>query len=162
MRRIFGLAAVAAFAALVTGSAAGSTGVPRYSVSGIETGVPQNETSPFAGTASSLSAGPAVWSASVMHTDLSGCTTTSESCDITGGTFKLSGLLGTITGTFTGGSITPEQNIVGCTNVRYDVSGQVTTNRGGAFFDVVLTHYQTLLFGQCVTYFATVSGSFGP
>ncbi len=163
MNRILALVATAAAAVAVvaTPASAHASSVPHFTVSGIETGVPQNETSPFAGTAFSLRTGAAVWSASVVHTDLSGCTTTGDSCGITGGSFTLSSLFGKITGSFTGGSITPEQDISGCQNEKYDVSGAVSTNRGDASFVVVLTHYQTMLFGRCVTYFATVTGTFG-
>jgi hypothetical protein len=165
MSRILALAAAvaAAVAVAATPASARAATVPHFAVSGIETGVPQNETSPFAGTAFSPSAGAAVWSASVVHTDLSGCMTTDpgHACLITGGTFTLKSLFGKITGTFSGGTITPEQDISGCQNEKYDVSGAVSTNRGPAQFDVVLTHYQTMLLGRCVTYFATVTGTFG-
>jgi hypothetical protein len=158
------LAAVAAVIAAPASANATQT-LPTYRVSGVETGVPQGETSPFAGVAFSLTAGGAVWSASVDHTALSGCTETSESCTITGGSFQLLSLHGAITGTFIeGGTITPERNILpdSCLNEKYDVAGSLTTNLGPAEFDVVLTHYQVRLFGRCVTYFATVSGTFGP
>lgn len=162
-RILASVAAVAAAVVVATPASARTATVPHFTVSGVETGVPQNETSPFAGTAFSLRTGPAVWNASVVHADLSGCTTTDQSCDITGGSFALSSLFGKIKGSFTGGSIRPEQDILpgSCQNEKYDVSGSVSTNRGGASFDVVLTHYQTMLFGRCVTYFATVSGTFG-
>jgi hypothetical protein len=163
MSRILALTVgVAAFVAVVaTAASAHTASVPHFTVSGIETGVPQNETSPFAGTAFSLRTGAAIWSASVVHDDLSGCSSTDESCAITGGSFSLSSLFGKITGSFTGGTITPEQDISGCQNEKYDVSGDVSTNKGDATFDVVLTHYQTMLLGHCVTYFATVTGTFG-
>jgi hypothetical protein len=105
------------------------------------------------------------WKAVVDHTPLS-----SQPASITGGRFSM----GTVSlapsadfvvGTFTGGTITTINPGIGCTKQTFRVSGTVgnvstsTTSGGTGLFDVVLTHHRMSVFGNCVTYAATVSGS---
>jgi len=164
-RIVVGVVALAAFALLVASPVSATT--PRYSLSGVETGVPQSagggeSTSAFAGTAFSWSAGPATWSAHVTHRSLAACATLGNAC-ITGGSLKLSGVH-TVSGTFSNGSINlVSGNPVTCTSTSvYRVTGLVALVGGGtATFTARLTHYQVKLFGSCVPYFATVSGTFG-
>jgi len=167
MRRIVVLIAALAAVAVVVASPASAATTPRYSVSGIETGIPQSaggdeSTSPFAGTAFSWSAGLAAWAAHVTHHSLDACAALGDGC-ITGGDFSLSGSR-SITGTFESGSIgLISGSSVTCTSTAvYAVSGVVDLTGGGtATFSARLTHYQVKLFGACVPYFATVSGTFG-
>jgi hypothetical protein len=166
MRRIVVLVAACAAAAIVVASPA-SAATPRYALSGVETGIPQpvggdESTSPFAGTALSFTAGFATWSAHVTHHSLDACASLGNSC-ITGGTFSVSGTR-TISGTFTGGSISSVSGSAAtCTSKAvYAVNGVVAVAGGGtATFSVRLTHYQVEFLGTCVPYFATVSGTFG-
>jgi hypothetical protein len=169
MRRIVVAVATCAAVAVVVVSPA-SAAVPRYSVSGVETGVPQSNggdlsTSPFAGTAFSWTAGFATWTAHVQHhaLDSNDCGTLASTGCITGGDFSLSGTK-TITGTFVSGSIVLlSGSPVTCTSTAvYGVTGAVALSGGGtATFAARLTHYQVKLFGSCVPYFGTVSGTFG-
>jgi hypothetical protein len=166
MSRIIVLvAATAAFAVLVVAPSAQGAGLPTYGLTGIETSVPTGNTSSFAGAAFSLTAGTATWSAKVPHNSLSGCTiVTGNPCStiLDGGSFTL----GSLTGTFTaGGTITLiSGSPITCTSTAvFDVRGGVAINGGGTgTFHIRLTHYQTKLFGLCIPYFATVTGSFGP
>ena len=93
------------------------------------------------------------------------CGTPALTACITGGRFSLSGRT-TIAGSFGDGSITPISGrpTPPCTSkVRYGVTGDLDLTGGGAAaFTAVLTHYQVQLFGTCVPYFATVTGTFGP
>jgi hypothetical protein len=173
MSRIIALVAAAIVAAtiLATPASARTSGLPSYRISGVETAIPQDGVSPFAGVAFS-SRGSALWNARVPHESLAGCTSPgSTPCSqvLAGGSFTLSGLFVRIQGTFlSGGPIAlVSGDPVGCTTPTavYSVAGQVSLTKGGsgsATFAVVLTHYQLPLFGSCIPYFATVTGSFGP
>jgi hypothetical protein len=159
------LASTTAVAVLWAAPAAQASSLPTYALTGIETSVPTGDTSSFAGAAFSLTAGAATWSAKVPHTSLSGCTiVTGNPCSsiLDGGSFTL----GSLTGTFVaGGTITlVSGSPVNCTSTAtFDVRGSVAVNGGGTgTFHVRLTHYQTKLFGLCIPYFATVTGTFGP
>jgi hypothetical protein len=161
-------AALAVVAVMTAPASARPLGLPTYSVSGVETGIPQDvgggdSSSPFAGTATSSSGG-AVWKANVVHNALSNCLATTSSCTITGGTFKLVRLFSTVSGRFdSGGTITPLADIGPCVDEQYDVRGTLTTTAGPAEFNATLTHFQAQVpLVGCVTYFATVRGTFGP
>jgi hypothetical protein len=115
----------------------------------------------FAGAA--LGAVPGAWSATVDHTPLG------TSATITGGEFSLAtyrdGALATITGHFTAGTIQQLSGFTGCVNQRYAVNGLLgdvgfrTAGSGTGTFAATLTHYRTKIFGYCVTYSASISGS---
>ncbi len=168
MRRIVAaVAAVAAVVAVVVVPASAGT-APTYRVSGIETGIPtpaggDESTSPFAGVGFSPTAGFASWTAHVEHHSLDACASLGDDC-ITGGDFSISGG-STLTGSFAGGSIALVwgRSAPPCTSKAvYAVTGLVDLDGGGtATFAARLTHYQVQLFGTCVPYFATVSGTFG-
>ncbi len=167
MRRIVVMVAALAAAAVVVVAPASAGTTPSYSVSGLETGIPQptsgdQSTSPFAGAAFSWTAGLATWNAHVTHHSLDACGTLGNGC-ITGGSFSLSGA-STVTGTFESGSIgLISGSSVTCTSKAvYGVTGTVALDGGGtATFSARLTHYQVRLFGSCIPYFATVNGTFG-
>src|SRR5690242_7866560 len=102
----FTLAVVASLtaAALLSSAAFGrALDLYDFSATGIETGVPSNNVSPFSGTAVGTG-GFAIWSASVSRTALDPCATTT----ILGGPFSLTGSGGVkLTGTFnSGGTVT--------------------------------------------------------
>jgi hypothetical protein len=166
MSRIIVLvAAAAAVAVLVVAPAAEGASLPTYALTGIETSVPTGNTSSFAGAAFSLSAGAATWSASVPHDPLTACTAPSSTpCSHirAGGNFSIASLTGAF---IAGGTITllSGSPITCTTTAVFDVKGGVAIDGDGTgTFHVRLTHYQTRLFGVCVPYFATVTGSFGP
>lgn len=172
MRRIVSAVAALAAVAAVAATPASAQTTPTYYVSGIETGIPapaggDESTSPFAGAAFSWTAGLATWTADVTHhaLDSTDCGSPSLIHCITGGDFAISGG-SPISGTFTDGSITRVfgRSSPPCTSkVAYRVIGGVDlAPEGTATFTARLTHYQVQLFGSCVPYFATVSGSFGP
>jgi hypothetical protein len=163
---LFAIAAFVSAAIVVASPAAAATST--FVLSGVETGLPQpvagtdQSTSSFAGTGLSFSAGLATWTAHVTHHSLAACASLGTGC-ITGGTFSLEGS-GTIAGSFTSGSIAlVSGSPISCTSKAvYAVNGVVSLAGGGsATFSARLTHYQVELFGSCVPYFATVSGTFG-
>ncbi len=116
----------------------------------------------FAGTASGDL--PGTFDVHVVHTAL---TTTAT---ITGGTFTLYTVIenapAVATGNFVnGGTVTQiDKNTHGCRAQHYAVSGalaNVTVNGAGAgtgSFTATLTHYRTRIDGECITYFASISG----
>jgi hypothetical protein len=115
----------------------------------------------FAGIASG--ALPGVWSVTVDHTPLG------TSAAITGGDFhlatRLDGTLTAVTGEFTAGTVRQLSGFTGCASQRYAVHGVLgkvgagAARRGTGTLDATLTHYRTKIFGQCVTYSASVRGS---
>jgi hypothetical protein len=165
MARFFALAGLCASLALL--GAGQSTAATRsistaYAVAGIETSIPTNNTSTFGGSALGSSGDAAVWKASVVHQPLSACPFGSgSSCAITGGSFALRSSTGSqLTGTFTGGTVTPVSQQTPCGRQTFDIAGTLATTSGPATFAGRLTHYRKLLFGTCITYFATITGSF--
>jgi len=106
---------------------------------------------------------PGAWSVTVDHTPLG------TSATITDGTFHLAthldGTLTAVTGDFTGGTVTQLSGFTGCVNQRYAVNGVLgdvgsgSVGSGIGTFVATLTHHRTKIFGHCVTYSASVSGS---
>jgi hypothetical protein len=115
----------------------------------------------FAGIASG--ALPGAWSVTVDHTPLG------TSAAITGGDFHLAtrqhGTLTAVTGDFTAGTVRQLSGFTGCASQRYAVHGVLgdvgsgAARRGTGTLDATLTHYRTKIFGQCLTYSASVRGS---
>jgi hypothetical protein len=162
MRGFLVIALAAVLAAAAVPGAGAATGVStKYSVVGIETSIPTNNTSTFGGSAVGSSNDLALWKAAVVHQALSNCPFgTNTSCAITGGTFALqSSAGGTLAGTFVGGKVTPISQGTPCGNQVFGVTGSLATNHGPGTFAATLTHYRTSLFGTCITYFATITGS---
>ena len=159
--RAFPIVAAAAALALTPAAASAAT-APTYSspISGFEYTAAATQGS-FAGAA--LGALPGPWSATVVHTPLG------TSATITGGEFSLvtyrDGVLTTITGDFTGGTVRQLSGFSGCVNQRYAVNGLLgdvglrPAGSGTGTFAATLTHYRTMIFGYCVTYSASISGS---
>jgi hypothetical protein len=152
---------VAAAAALCTGPAAAMAATTSTdSISGLEYAATSAQ-GRFAGIASG--ALPGAWSVSVDHTPLG------TSAVITGGDFhlatRLGGTLTVITGDFTRGTVRQLSGFTGCASQRYAVTGVLggvgpgSAGRGSGTFAATLTHYRTEIFGLCVTYSASVSGS---
>jgi hypothetical protein len=156
-----GLTVVVAITIAVSGAAAATGLSTVYVVAGVETSIPTNNTSAFAGAAVGSGGDTAVWKASVVHQALSNCPFGSNtSCAITGGSFSLSSSSGArLTGSFTSGSVTPVSQQTPCGKQIFGVAGTLATTSGPALFAATLTHYRTLLFGRCITYFATITGS---
>ncbi|HET8568389.1 MAG TPA: hypothetical protein VFM93_05315 [Candidatus Limnocylindria bacterium] len=107
---------------------------------------------------------PGVFNAQVVHTVLT------QTATITGGTFVLLTSIAdvptTISGTFAGGTVTQtDKNTHPCRDQHYVVSGTLANvGVGGAgggtgTFNATLTHHRTRIEGQCVTFFATLTGS---
>lgn len=97
------------------------------------------------------------WYAVVDHTAFDAA----RSATITGGTFALSGYQREVSGTFNpGGTVLLRQADSGCGREVFDVDGTLTLAGGGSgVFDATLVHYRRSLFGRCMTYGATVSGT---
>jgi hypothetical protein len=133
-----------------------------YNASGVETGVPTDNTSPFAGAAVGTR-GLALWNASVVHDPLDSCGSTAIQ---PGGSFTLSGTGGVhLAGSFTGGAVVAPAGFCGggatppCTNESFAIDAFLTLNGTlSGEFKGTLTHFSTILGGSCVTYFATISG----
>ena len=115
----------------------------------------------FAGLASG--ALPGAWSVTVDHTPLG------TSAAITGGGFhlatRLDGRLTAVTGEFTGGTVRQLSGFAGCVSQRYAVTGVLgdvgpgSAGHGTGTFGATLTHHRAKIFGHCVTYSASISGS---
>jgi hypothetical protein len=158
------LVAAALAAALIVPAA--STAATSYAdaVSGYEYYATSTD-GKFTGTASG--ALPGSWNTDVQHTALCiGCSTTAA---ITGGSFQLATTLHSIptliSGTFSGGTVQVTNPGTGCRNQTFAVNGILSNvgpwySRGGSgTFTVTLTHYRHSVFGYCVTYSASVTGT---
>jgi hypothetical protein len=150
--------------ALAIGSAATAVASPPKSyqdtVVGIETAKPLGPTSTFAGYA--FGELPGFWTASVDHGSLP--TSPGEVGAITGGSFALKNRRFGVVGVFGTGTITMLRSSAGggfCTQT-YQVSDTlslVAPTTGVGSFGAILTHYGSLVAGQCIPFFATVYGS---
>jgi hypothetical protein len=116
----------------------------------------------FSGTA--YGALPGAWAATVDHTPLS------PNATVTGGSMSLRTVLNgastNVDGTVTGGQVVrTNPGATGCVNQYYAVTlvlGGVGPNgarSGTGSFGGTLTHYRRSIFGTCVSYSATISGS---
>jgi hypothetical protein len=160
MRRFLALAGIAGSLALSAVAPAAAALSNSYLASGIETSIPTNNTSTFSGLAVGSQGDGALWKASVVHDPLSACPFDSgSSCAITGGTFSLTSSAGAVAGSFTEGAVTPISQQQPCGQQVYGVAGSLVTTNGAATFTGTLTHYRAFIFGRCITYFATISGS---
>jgi len=145
----------AAMAASTSQAAASSD-----SVSGLEYAAASTQ-GRFVGIASG--ALPGAWSVTVDHTPLG------TSAAITGGDFhlatRLHGTLTAVTGDFTAGTVRQLSGFTGCVDQRFAVHGVLdkvgsgAARRGTGTLDATLTHYRITIFGQCLTYSASVRGS---
>jgi hypothetical protein len=150
----------AAAAAIVIGSGL-ATAATTYTdaISGYEYAATSTQGS-FAGTASGDL--PGYWKATVDHTAL-------PDANITGGDFYLATYLNgsatSVTGNFTGGTVKQISGFTGCVNQQYAVNGDLgnagsgSTGTGDGTFTGTLTHYRTKIFGYCVTYSASITGT---
>jgi hypothetical protein len=150
-----------AVSALFTG-AARATVSSGYAVTGAEYSATSTE-GKFAGFATGGAGDDALWRADVLHQALTtSCLSAPAGCLITaGGSLGLVTRRGdTVTGAFTGGSITLVRQEPGCGKQVFHVVGQLTTSAGTAVFDVALTHYRVLI-GTCQAVFATIGADPG-
>ena len=109
-----------------------------------------------------------VWSVDMLHTVLSG---NPETAHINGGNFQLATVLNCrpalVTGIFEGGFVKQTGGArTGCFNQTYDVEGILGDvgisgrgDKGTGNFSATLTHYRHKIFGYCVTYSASISGT---
>ena len=151
---------VAAAALFISPAAAIAASASSDSVSGLEY-VATSAQGRFVGIASG--ALPGAWSVTVDHTPLG------TSAVITGGDFRLAtrrgGTLTVVTGGFTAGTVRQLSGFTGCVDQRYAVHGVLgdvgagAARRGTGTLNATLTHYRTRIFGQCLTYSASVRGS---
>jgi hypothetical protein len=119
----------------------------------------------FAGTASG--ALPGSWNADVQHTPL--CLSCTPTATITGGSFSLAtahnGFPALVSGAFVGGTVRVTKIGSNCTNQTFAINGILgnvgwwSSGNGSGAFRVTLTHYRHRVFGRCVTYGASVSGT---
>lgn len=129
----------------------------------------------FAGTAQGQGANglTGAWSIVVDHTSLSGCRYAYQVCgQVTGGSFSLAVTdpIEVVSGNFNGAPSAGQPDTIVlvdpgfyCTNQRFWIRDGLhavgATNRTGTgSFDAYLTHYRHSIFGQCITYSATVQG----
>ncbi len=150
-----------AAAALCLPSAANAASTYNDAITGFEYYATSTE-GHFAGSASG--ALPGYWDTVVDHTPLSLSST--PTATITGGSFSLATGYTLVTGTFTGGTVQVTNVGAGCTNQTFDVEGTLSDvgpwylGSGTGTFSAILTHYRKSVWGYCVTYAASVSGSF--
>ena len=130
----------------------------------------------FAGTAQGQDANglSGAWSIVVDHTSLSGCWYANQTCGrVTDGSFTLAvtNPIEVVSGDFNGGPRDGQPDMIvlvdpgyRCTNqlfwIRDGLHSVGTSNRTGTgSFAAYLTHYRHSIFGQCITYSATVQGT---
>jgi hypothetical protein len=157
---------LAALAALVLGAPAGALATQAYSdtISGHEYYATSTD-GKFAGSASG--ALPGDWNADVRHTPL--CLSCTPTATITGGSFLLVTMLKSVpalvTGTFTGGTVQVTDVGPNCTNQTFAVNGILGDvgpwyrGSGSGTISATLTHYRYRVFGSCITYSASVTGT---
>ena len=160
MRWLGWIVPIAAAAALVISPVSAMAATSSDSISGLEYAATSTQ-GRFVGIASG--ALPGAWSVTVEHTPLG------TSAAITGGDFhlvtRLAGTLTAVTGDFTAGTVRQLSGFTGCASQRYAVHGVLdkvgsgAAPRGTGTLDATLTHYRTAIFGQCLTYSASVRGS---
>jgi hypothetical protein len=106
---------------------------------------------------------PGAWSATVDHTPL-GTVATITGGDVYLATY-LDGVPTLVTGHFTGGTVRQLSGFSGCADQQYAVNGSVgnvgfeSAGTGSGAFAGTLTHHRTKIFGHCVIYSATITGS---
>jgi hypothetical protein len=161
--RLFVVAALATLAMLVPATQASAAG---YSdaIHGTEYFATSTE-GRFAGVAGGSL--PGTWNVDVVHTPL--CLSCAPTATITSGSFELvtavNALPTIVDGIFSGGLVQVVNPGSNCTNQTFLVNGilaGVHSSAGGngtGTFDVTLTHYRASIFGRCITYGATVSGT---
>jgi hypothetical protein len=138
--------------AIPVGTVAGSTTVA-YGVRGIEIHATATQGT-FTGVAWAAD-DVGTWTAVVQHTAFDA----ERNATITGGTFTLDGRKRDASGTFTSGSVSFTSADPGCGREFFNVDGAMTLGDGGTgTFSATLVHYRTLLFGRCITYWATIRG----
>ena len=77
----------------------------------------------------------------------------------------LDGVPTLIIGNFTGGTVRQLSGFTGCADQQYAVNGSVgdvgfgSAGTGSGAFAGTLTHHRTKIFGYCVIYSATITGS---
>jgi hypothetical protein len=158
--RKFALVLVAALVVAASATAATSAAATYAdALKGVEVAATSTQGT-FVGTASG--ALPGQWAATVDHTPLS------PDATLTGGSFSiattLNGLPTLVTGSFSGGTVTFATGS-GCTNQQFTIDGTLDhvgtwyTGAGSGTFVGTLTHYRTSIFGRCITYSASVTGS---
>ncbi len=155
--------ALTAFALTVPGTAVAAT-TYTDSIAGYEYYATSTD-GKFAGRASG--ALPGYWNADVQHTPL--CISCGTTATITGGSFSvastLNGSYTVITGRFTGGTVQVNDSGAGCKNQVFTVKGILGSvgpwggGSGSGSFAATLTHYRQAVFGSCVTYAASVTGT---
>jgi hypothetical protein len=155
-RASFVFAVLGAVLALpLAASAAPSVSTYSDSVSGIEIYATPTE-GVFTGTASGDL--PGAWYAVVDHTALS------PNAVITGGYTYVAAFFELVEGDFTGGAVTLTNPSSSCRNQIYDVEATLANvgiggGTGTGSFSGALTHFRKRIFGRCVTYSATITGT---
>jgi hypothetical protein len=163
-RLLLSLLVVAAAVVLVPAASAAPASTS-FAITGYEYAFTQTVGS-FAGTGTGNAGEAAAWNATVQHDPL-GPTPTS----VNGGSFQVGTLSPTTghvdyaTGSIQSGTITTLDSGPNCTNQQYLVAGALdnvttrTTSGGSGSFKVTLTHHRYSIFGHCVIYKASVSGT---
>lgn len=147
------IAAVICVAVISVSAVASTATEVTYAVAGVETGV-TNTTSSFMGFSTSNDGDQAFWQTVIERTAFD----ENRNAVITGGWFRLDGRIRTLEGEIVGGSILNRTSR--CRKETFIVAGDIAVATGGfGRFEVLLKHYRTRVFGQCVTYSATVEGT---
>ena len=160
MRWMLRMSVVCAVAALAVAVGAGPAAAvsASYTATGFEIAATSTEGT-FVGTAQGSDGDAATWQAVVRHTPVS----QTAPATITGGSLTLLAYdqhgLETVTGTFTGGTVTFISAAPGCSTENFAIDATLATTKGPATLSGTLTHYRFPFFGRCTTYMATVSAT---
>ena len=159
-RRFLLLLILAGMPLLVSATAAAAATTRTDTVKGAEVAFTSTQAT-FAGYAGGDL--PGTWTAVIDHTVLT------PDATITGGAFTLETLIHwvprTIEGTFAnGGTVTRTYQEAGCGIQKYAVTDDlvdvgVDGGSGTGHVNATLTHYRHSLFGHCVAYAATITGT---
>jgi len=150
-------------AAALAVPAAVSAASSSYAVSGLEIAATSTQGT-FVGTGTGSGGDRLAWRAVVEHTQLS--LDPASPAVITGGTLTGvtygSGSLATLTGAFTGGTVTYDtsrSSPASCSTQVFEVDGDLALSTGPGSFEATLTHYRLNLLGRCITIGASVIGT---
>jgi hypothetical protein len=150
------VAAGALLASLMIGGAAAASTTYNDTIQGAEYSATSTQ-GRFGGYA--YGALPGLWNAVVNHTVLS------PNATITSGRFTLDGPTDASGDFIPGGNVTLQNPSSLCVNQYYTVDGTLgnvvvgASTGGTGTFHGTLTHLRRIIFGRCITYSATISGT---
>jgi hypothetical protein len=165
---LFTVVALAVSASVMLPAAASGASAEMYTLVGAETRA-STVVGSFVGGAFRAPSDGMLWKAVVRHTPLT--RDPARAAQITGGTLtlkvELGGRFSSVTGAFTGGMVVylkERSSVSACGRQVFQVVGTLAEVKremlsGNGTLQVYLTHHRRMIWGRCITYAATVTGS---